>query len=89
VEPELIADDYELSHDRLRVAYAARGEPDQGPELVLPERDRHHRSLRDRGDLAEPGRGSAAASERLQRDGCGVSSTAAARAGLTQETRPD
>jgi len=34
VEPELIADDYELSHDRLRVAYAARGEPDQGPELM-------------------------------------------------------
>lgn len=34
VAPEVIADDYELSHDRLRAAYAARGEPDQGPALA-------------------------------------------------------
>jgi protein-tyrosine phosphatase len=33
VEPDVIADDYQLSHERLRVAYAARGEPDQGPAL--------------------------------------------------------
>jgi len=34
VAHDVISDDYELSHDRLRVAYATRGEPDQGPELV-------------------------------------------------------
>lgn len=35
VAPDLIADDYQLSHARLRVAYAARGEPDQGPALSV------------------------------------------------------
>jgi len=34
VAHDVISDDYDLSHDRLRLAYAARGEPDQGPELV-------------------------------------------------------
>jgi hypothetical protein len=33
VEPEAIADDYELSEERLRATYAARGEPDQAPAL--------------------------------------------------------
>jgi protein-tyrosine phosphatase len=32
--PEQIADDYDLSHERLRAAYAARGEPDQGVALT-------------------------------------------------------
>jgi protein-tyrosine phosphatase len=32
--PEHIADDYDLSHQRLRAAYAARGEPDQGVVLA-------------------------------------------------------
>lgn len=34
VAHDVIADDYALSEARLSVAYAARGEPDQGPELA-------------------------------------------------------
>jgi hypothetical protein len=40
VAPEVIAVDYAMSFERLPARYRARGEPDQGPELLRYLRDR-------------------------------------------------